>query len=173
MKTTEYKGIDYGLGQSNIDKETGIRFGVISQHSVMSEALDDIMTHGKDVAWESAVKEIEEEIKASEMDEEDKADEIEDRINDLSNCWETNLGNYLYEQDGYKLTGCLDNDLFVIKSPFYTYAQFCSPCVPGAGNLDNPCSDGPKTYCLGHDWFDDGQAPYLVFSVETNEEVKP
>ena len=26
---TEYKGIDYGLGQANIDLETGIRFGVI------------------------------------------------------------------------------------------------------------------------------------------------
>lgn len=30
-------GIDYGLGQSNIDKETGIRFGVISQHSLHPE----------------------------------------------------------------------------------------------------------------------------------------
>ena len=26
------QGIDYGLGQSNIDKETGIRFGVIPAH---------------------------------------------------------------------------------------------------------------------------------------------
>lgn len=36
------------------------------------------------------------------------------------------------------MTDCLDNDAFIIKSPYYTYAQFCSPCVPGAGNLDNP-----------------------------------
>lgn len=28
MKTTEYKGIDYGLGLSNVDRETGIRYGV-------------------------------------------------------------------------------------------------------------------------------------------------
>jgi hypothetical protein len=27
----------------------------------------------------------------------------------------------------------------------------------------------PKAYCLGHDWFDDGRAPYPVYSVETGE----
>ena len=31
---TNYKGIDYGLGKTNIDKTSGIRYGVISQHSV-------------------------------------------------------------------------------------------------------------------------------------------
>src|SRR5688572_15841054 len=38
------QGIDYGMGVSNVDRETGIRFGVISQHSVMPEALDDFET---------------------------------------------------------------------------------------------------------------------------------
>ena len=32
--TTNYIGIDYSLGQSNIDKATGIHYGVISQHTV-------------------------------------------------------------------------------------------------------------------------------------------
>jgi hypothetical protein len=54
----------------------------------------------------------------------------------------------------------------VVKSPFYTYAQFCSPCVPGAGNLDNPMAEGVKTYCLGHDWFEGGVAPYPVWRVD-------
>ena len=35
MAKTDYVGIDYGLGRSNIDKATGIRYGVISQHSVI------------------------------------------------------------------------------------------------------------------------------------------
>ena len=34
-------GIDYGMGISNIDHETGIRFGVISQNSISYEALED------------------------------------------------------------------------------------------------------------------------------------
>jgi hypothetical protein len=28
-------GIDYGMGQTNVNHETGIRYGVISQNSVM------------------------------------------------------------------------------------------------------------------------------------------
>jgi hypothetical protein len=80
---------------------------------------------------------------------------------------------FSYDAQGYRLTNCLDFDIFVIKSPYYTFAQFCSPCVPGAGNLDNPMPDGVKTYCLGHDWFDESRAPYPVYSVETGEQVNP
>ena len=39
---TEYAGIDYGMGRTNIDPETGIRYGVISQHSIMPEAMEDM-----------------------------------------------------------------------------------------------------------------------------------
>jgi hypothetical protein len=78
-----------------------------------------------------------------------------------------------YEDDGYSLTDCLDSDIFVLTSPFYTFAQFCSPCVAGAGNLDSPDTDGVKTYCLGHDWFDDGKAPYPVYSVDSNTLEEP
>lgn len=52
-----------------------------------------------------------------------------------------------------------------------TFAQFCSPCVPGAG--DSPLADGVKTYCLGHGWFEDGKAPYAVYSVATGELISP
>jgi len=27
-------------------------------------------------------------------------------------------------------------------------------------------------YCFGHDWFEDGKAPYPVYSVETGELVE-
>lgn len=48
-----------------------------------------------------------------------------------------------------------------------------SKLTPGAGNLDNPRNDGPKTYCLGHDWFEDGKAPYPVYLVADDVEVMP
>lgn len=156
-------GIDYGLGQTNIDLATGIRYGVISQNSVMPEALDDFYTQSKDLAWEQAQKELEEEYK-------DDPEKLEEEIQKLGDFWETSANNLKYDKEGYVLTGCLDNDLFVIKSPFYTLAQYCSPCVPGAGNLDCPMEEGVKTYCLGHDWFE-GKAPYPVYSVETGERV--
>ena len=69
-----------------------------------------------------------------------------------------------------------DVDIFVCKSPYFTYAQFCSPCAPGAGYLLNPLTEpdpGNKAYCFGHDWFESGKAPYPVYSVETGELVRP
>lgn len=35
-------GMDYGMGQTNINHATGIRYGVISQHSVSGDALNDM-----------------------------------------------------------------------------------------------------------------------------------
>jgi hypothetical protein len=61
----------------------------------------------------------------------------------------------------------------VLKSPYYSLAQFCSPCVPGAGNLESEDEDGVKTYCLSHDWFEDGKAPYKVYAVDGDYEVVP
>ncbi len=66
-----------------------------------------------------------------------------------------------------------DSDIFILKSPYYTRAQFCSPCAPGACYLTNPCEDGERAYCFGHDWFDDGKAPYPVFLVADDSEVLP
>ena len=60
----------------------------------------------------------------------------------------------------------------ILKSDYYTHAQFCSPCVPGAGNLDSPCDSGEKAYCLGHDWFEDGIAPYPVYRVSDNARIE-
>lgn len=107
--------------------------------------------------------------------------EIEQNFNDHY-CWDDH--SWLYESDGYKLTNCLDYDVFVLTSPYFTYARPCSPCVPNAGDLDsaceenadcfNPCGIGIgeksfKTFCLGHEWFENDCAPYAVYSVETGE----
>ena len=86
---------------------------------------------------------------------------------DSQDCFGDEPQGWSFEGDGYKLTDCLDSDVFVLESPFYTFAQFCSPCVPGAGNLDNAMLGGVKTFCLGHDWFEEGVAPYPVYSVKT------
>lgn len=45
--------------------------------------------------------------------------------------------------------------LWVIESPYFTRASWCSPCVPGAGDLDNPKSltaeGGVRCHCLPAD----------------------
>lgn len=179
---SNYTGIDYGGGKANVDKATGIHYGVISQHSVNAEAVDEIFRgpNSRDLNYEAYVKQVKDSVREAvrqAMDScmlDSKAEELADFLADeaegwdwLGDCYNGDEIDPLYEADGYKVTKCLDADLFILQSPFYTHAQYCSPCVPGAGNIDSPCEDGPKTFCLGHDWFDDGQAPYPVFSVVT------
>jgi hypothetical protein len=62
--TTTKAGIDYGLGLSNIDRTTGIRYGVISPHSVNPDALDDVWQNGRDLTWEAALEEAQAEYQA-------------------------------------------------------------------------------------------------------------
>jgi hypothetical protein len=65
------------------------------------------------------------------------------------------------------------NCVFITRAPFFTLAAFCSPCAPGAGDLDSPRADGVPAYCFGHDWFDGGVAPYDVFRVADGARVEP
>lgn len=142
------KGIDYSMGNgSNTDSKTGIRYGVISMHEITQ-------------AWCDSS----EPMYACDGCDYEKGDD---------NCSGSDCEPlaYILKTDEYDAQDCLDSDVMVTRSPYYTFCQFCSPCVPGAGNLDSPMDDGIKTFCFGHDWFDDGKAPYKVFRVDDDSEV--
>lgn len=185
----DYAGIDYGLGMSNTDKETGIRYGLIGQNAetLNHDATEDIFQFGKNVSFETYVDEFKLKLRSAMEDyfssskwsgeKKSKLDQAVDNAfdaveQDVSDNYQSDNDCYLYEKDGYKIH-TTESELWVTLSPFYTHAQFCSPCAPGAGNLDSPCADGPKTYCLGHDWFEDCKAPYPVYSVADGKEVLP
>lgn len=51
-----YSGIDYGMGQTNIDKETGIRYGVINANTLSEHAWDTIQSNGTDLDYAEAVE---------------------------------------------------------------------------------------------------------------------
>ncbi|GAG25044.1 unnamed protein product, partial [marine sediment metagenome] len=123
-------GIDYGLGQTNIDHETGIRYGVISINSGVLQAWSDAsQPHYGCVNCEHCLME---------HDTEDIPDTCECGM-DLQNLMEfAEPLSYAYVEDGYQAEAGEDGDIFVMKSPFFTYAQFCSPCAPGAVHLENP-----------------------------------
>lgn len=190
-------GIDYGMGRSNVDKENGVRYGVISMNSINLDCTEDFEhDYGKPACPECGLA-VTESDDSTLFDNYEFADgELEDATVEHGNdvpAWfnhkdftcmrckrcfwsdsvysDESLG-WSYDDGDYQLADCLDNDIFVLKSPFYTFAQFCSPCVPGAGNLDNPIEDGAKTYCLGHDWFDDEKAPYPVYRVSDDAIVE-
>lgn len=84
-----------------------------------------------------------------------------------------NPNSYTLDTEEYKCeVGNENSDLWVFKSSYYTKAQYCSPCAPGAGRLENPCDAGPKTYCLGEDFFDDeSPCPYPIWCVDNDELV--
>jgi len=170
---TTNKGIDYSVGLPvNIDTETGIRYGVIHMHQVM-EAWCDGSEQDYDYICPKCSGGIDN-LPPSQVKDEThfcmdcKEEFIEDDLEmaDEPSCIYYNADGYYAGQDGY-------GDIVVEKAPFFTYAQFCSPCAPGACYLTNPVEPdlNNKCYCFGHDWFEDGKAPYPVYSVETGKEV--
>lgn len=188
IETTEYAGIDYAAGQPvNRNMETGLRYGVIHSNQISPEAFDDIATHGTDVDFENYRQTIKDAIKRnleSALDDYLTKRELELTIESAQETAMENCGDnydnqdctrYEYDAYGYSIQTASDGDMFVKNSPFFTYAQFCSPCAPGACYLASPLSspvEANKCYCLGKDWFDEfNPCPYPVYSVETGNLV--
>lgn len=156
-----HQGIDYGRGMTNIDHKTRIRFGVIPAHAVeyFWEDAQPVYFYicpvcGKD--WGEEQHDI--------------CPKCKEEIDESAFwAWEANHWE-IKNKDYFIHTDSDGTDIWVEKSPYYTHCQFCSPCAPGAGYILNTVEDGPKAYCLGHDFFEDG-APYPVFDVLTGKEV--
>lgn len=172
-------GIDYGLGHANIDRKTGIRYGVISQHSVLQAWADSSEADygspycpccGNDAAEYDSEKDDDFESSHGCADYMCESCKL---VFDSSEAFSDEPLGFHYSGDGYEASSCLDSDIIITLSPFFTLANYCSPCVPGAGNLNSANDDGIRAYCFGHDWFENGRAPYPVYSVETGQLVEP
>lgn len=184
MAKTKYAGIDYGGGMTNRDPETDIRYGVIGMNSEhLSEfAWDSLEADYGDPAcpecggdvidFDKVVNEKAYKRHRTHSSHDYACDSCCLILGSDEVTGDEPVGHVI-EEEGY--AGFVDshNDMMITKSPYFTYAQFCSPCAPGAGHLENPCDAGPKTYCLGHDWFRDGKAPYVVYEVATGNLVPP
>ena len=219
-----YAGIDYGLGRTNIDQATGIRYGVIPANDLGeswyessepdygppscgkcgNEAieidnvpfdLDDCKTIRQDGDFRKHdVLRIPKEYRDDCGGHKEWHNEGRDyaclgcaRSFDSDDAFaEEAIGGTNLDDGEYQAhQGHDDSDVFILKSPYYTRAQFCSPCAPGAAYLRNPCEDGPKAYCFAPDWFRpwkddqvtgeyDGErtsCPYPVWRVEDDELV--
>lgn len=196
-------GIDYSHGQENRDWETGCHYGVIYPsaewlciHTVMDKFASDYGYPACPVCGGEVIDSEDFDFTSQERPFAPYIPGACDYV--CTNCflilayyhvYRDEPESYLLNADDYLATFQDGSDIIIVKSPFYTYAQYCSPCVPGAGNLCCPCFTrvkdkrsltgyrikglGPKTYCFGHDWFYFDAAPYPVFSVATNEEILP
>lgn len=175
------RGFDYGRGLTNCDHATGIRNGVIAAHDI-----GEVWYEASELCYPDYTPE---QVDcptcegSGELLTEDGAD------GETCECWNCDGAGHVDDDDDYgdNLESCGSEynkygyvaacgecgDIFVMKSPFFTRAQFCSPCAPGACYLMNPCEDGERAYCFGHDWFEGRKAPYPVYSVATGELVQP
>jgi hypothetical protein len=173
------RGIDYGGGLTNIDPETGIRFGVINANALTHWFWEEVESDYGPATCGKCGSE------AVEYDDEKHGEYPEIRgccdyacetcgviISSDEAFGDEPIGHHIDDGE-IKATVDSDGDVFVLKSPFFTRAQFCSPCAPGACHLENPTPDGEKAYCFGHEWFEEKRAPYAVYRVDTGEDVKP
>jgi hypothetical protein len=158
----------------NYDEKTGIHYGVISPNSISSETLSDLQDKSIDTIYEESKKEFLASLRAVLNDSpisSNESDVILDECADrFSEAYENDYHGYEYEDKEYVLKICDDNfGIFVIKSPYYTYTRQCSPCAPGAGDLNAPISKAEydkgkhdtfmmygtvKAYCLDKSFFD-------------------
>ena len=164
MGKTDYVGIDYGLGQANMGEKA--RYGVIHSREIgqawYEESEDNYLYFCPKCNYEIGYEFM------------DICPECGYKIQDYDFDMLDPI-SFSYDQDGYACEqGYDDPDIFILKSPFYTWCQFCSPCAPGAGYVMNWTEPGVgiKSYCFGPDWFEDNKAPYPVYRVEDDELVE-
>src|SRR3990167_2385458 len=121
MKSTNHAGIDYGVGTTNIDKETGIRYAIIDQNSLDAESMEYIY-NGRDLGYESAEQEIKNKIRGAiddyfsdwkDADGKSRLDRAVENAFDALDGWVDNLdcsGPHLYEKNGYILRTTDNNE---------------------------------------------------------------
>ena len=161
-------GIDFGGGRTNVNRETGIRFGVISQHELKCWWSDSFENYyGEPTCPECgsrARKATEPRPGHAPGQERDEEEDEEWEPYTEHGCadFECDLCHHTLDQEQvfsqealgatldngkYKGEWHTDGDIFVKRSAYYTFARFCSPCCPGAGTLTSPL--GIEDYQVG------------------------
>ena len=176
----------------NFDASTGISYGVISQHSLSPYAVDDIISSADDLYYEEAKAEFIESLTDAILEvlnnyityHEDPEINVDDYVDMWNDAYQNDEHHWFIKDAEYTLDFSNDLGIYVCKSPYYTYCRGCSPCCPGAGDLDSSITkDGydhtefnymswggaKKAYCLPNDYFDDHKAPYVYFKVGSDE----
>lgn len=168
---------------TNINPDTGIAYGYISANALHGDIVDELQMNGEDPHYAGAMKEAQREFARNkdvqaEMAAEEEltlSDHDEDYAFENTLAWLVeNWEGSKYEQrfnddyqpdepihegtkDGVKyrtswLGGALN--VWVFESPYTGHFDACSPCVPGAANLDCPNPDGIEGYDVPPDWRD-------------------
>lgn len=166
MTKTDYPGIDYSINRrSNCGvvqingKPEKVSYGLISANNVASWIYDEF-----ELNYQAYCPHCASELSESFLEENDLNDclcpHCDEQIDDNDQCYGDSPDSQTYDQDGIKAELMETGEIWVFASPYVTNTQFCSPCMPGAGNLDMPCPNGPLTFALPNEWFEENKAPY-------------
>ena len=150
--------LSYGTIGVNCDPETGTPYGVVQMNRLADWVYDEFFANGENLTARYAHTDFIDEYMADHP-EADEA-EVEDASQEF---WD----NYYGEEEEYRLS--LPGEglelgmsylggaplVWVFKSPHKATVRPCSPCVPGAGDLDSKCDDGMECYDLPPDWYYD------------------
>ena len=165
------------MGVSSSDAKRGLRCDL---KDALAEYLSDFRLRAEepstlDAAADSIMDAIEDRLGTSDPKEIQEL-AFEAIKQDIGEQYEHD-GDYdcmLWEDEDYKIKTSSGGDLWILKSPYYTFAQFCSPCAPGACHLEHPLEEKDpdnKCYCLHHEWFEKDKAPYPVYRIEDDSLV--
>lgn len=158
-------GIDYGLGLSNIDKATGIRYGVIPQNEVLQAWAEESEDYYGEPSCPACGADLDVDVDDGHVCD---CGHTIDWVGE--ECYSFEPLSYYFKDGEYEAESDSYGDIFITKSPYYTYCGFCSPCAPGAGYLTDR-GDDCKAFCFGPDWFD-GECPYPVYRVSDDSLVE-
>ncbi len=145
---------------TNTNPETGIRYGIISALDLHQDIIDELQAVGTDVHWEKTIEDIRCRLRsvlddyvhggiAKQLEEDwiEQFRDVEGRYDDEPVHEGTHCGvNYRTTWIGGAL------HVWVFDSPHTGLFAECSPCVPCAGNLDYPDSNGVLTYDVPPEW---------------------
>lgn len=153
---------------ANINRETGIHFGAISGNSLDSDVLFDLQEKAFCLEYETALCDylkrrllsvqtlvLGDHLTSNQLV--DLCDEkgIDPDIDCFADLFYSDEPSGTIEHDGLIITfDWLGGAPLIIvnESPFVTFANPCSPCVPNAGDLDNLDPDGVECYTVPENW---------------------
>lgn len=155
---------------TNCNPHTGIRYGTIYLNNLDPDTADHLFYEGTNISEQEAYKEAKAEIEATvkneiadavsdgeepPYDEDDIDREVEHRLERWAEGLQIEEPYIEGECEGVNygishLGGAAL--LWVYESPHLTRARLCSPCVPGAIDLDSVDADGEEGYDVPPDW---------------------
>ena len=166
----------------NYNKDTGLAYGVASGHT-FSSLMEDIELFGTNTSYEAFLASCRMAVRNLVRDmplrgeEEDAVQDIMDVLEDYME-YQGEEDNYVAEVDKTKYEmGWLGGAplIWVTDSEWACYCKPCSPCVPGAGDL-NSLGGGSLAHCMPpSEWkvvFDEGyeEIPQSLIHISTGSQ---